>query len=156
MTDTLGLSEKELKYVSCPKRSANWKWASVGRKRISSWDPFFENSSSPKAAEVSVCVCVCVCVCERERETEREFSRNTQAHLSFYYHAIYKVIIINLSSIWFRRNLIDFPGGSDGKASAYNVGDLGSIPGSGRFPGEGNGNPLQYSRLENPMDRGAS
>ena len=51
--------------------------------------------------------------------------------------------------------LLDFPGGSDGKASVYNVGDLGSIPGSGRFPGEGNGNPLQYSCLENPMDGGA-
>ena len=49
----------------------------------------------------------------------------------------------------------DFPGGSDSKASVYNVGDLGSIPGSGRFPGEGNGNPLQYPCLENPMDRGA-
>ena len=47
---------------------------------------------------------------------------------------------------------LNFPGGSDGKASAYNVGDLGSIPGSGRSPGEGNGNPLQYSCLENPMD----
>ena len=42
------------------------------------------------------------------------------------------------------------PGGSDGKASAYNVGDPGSIPGSGRCSGEGNGNPLQYSCLENP------
>ena len=49
----------------------------------------------------------------------------------------------------------DFPGGSDGKASAYNVGGAGSIPGFGRFSGEGNGNPLQYSCLENPMDRGA-
>ena len=47
---------------------------------------------------------------------------------------------------------IYFPGGSDGKASAYNVGDLDSIPGSGRFPAEGNGNPLQYSCLGNPMD----
>ena len=46
-------------------------------------------------------------------------------------------------------------GGSDGKASAYNVGDLGLIPGSGRSPGEGNGNPLQCSCLENPMDQGA-
>ena len=46
----------------------------------------------------------------------------------------------------------DFPGGSDGKPSAYNVGDLGSFPGLGRSPGEGNGNPLQYSCLENPMD----
>ena len=49
----------------------------------------------------------------------------------------------------------DFPGGSDGNASVYNAGDLGSIPGWGRFPGEGNGNPLQYSCLEDPMDGGA-
>ena len=49
---------------------------------------------------------------------------------------------------------INFPGGSDGKASAYSAEDLGSIPGSGRSSGEGNGNPLQYSCLENPMDRG--
>ena len=48
-----------------------------------------------------------------------------------------------------------FPGGSDGKASAHNAGDQGSFPGSGRSPGEGNGNPLQYSCLENPMDGGA-
>ena len=48
-----------------------------------------------------------------------------------------------------------FPGGSDGKQSACNVGDLGSIPGSGRSPGKRNGYPLQYSCLENPMDRGA-
>ena len=51
--------------------------------------------------------------------------------------------------------VLDFPGGSDGKASAYNEGDPGSIPGSGRSPGEGNGDPLQYSSLENPMDRRA-
>ena len=50
---------------------------------------------------------------------------------------------------------MDFPGGSDGKASAYNAGDLGSILGLGRSPGEGNSNPLQNSCLENPMDRGA-
>ena len=49
----------------------------------------------------------------------------------------------------------DFPGGSDDKASVYNTGDLGSIPGLGRSPGEGNGNPLQYYCLENSMDRGA-
>ena len=47
------------------------------------------------------------------------------------------------------------PGGPEVKASACNVGDLGSIPGSGRSSGEGNGNPLQYSCLENPMDQGA-
>ena len=51
--------------------------------------------------------------------------------------------------------LMDFPGGSDGKAFACNAGDLGSIPGLERSPGEGNGNPLQYSCLENSMDKGA-
>ena len=48
-----------------------------------------------------------------------------------------------------------FPGGSDGKESAYTVGDPGSIPGSGRSLGEGHGNPFQYSYLEHSMDRGA-
>ena len=52
-------------------------------------------------------------------------------------------------------HLCDLPGSSDGKATASNAGDLGSIPGWGRSPGEGNGNPLQYSCLENPMDRAA-
>ena len=47
-----------------------------------------------------------------------------------------------------------FPGGSEVKVSASNAGDLGSISESGRSPGEGNGNPLQYSCLENPMDGG--
>ena len=51
--------------------------------------------------------------------------------------------------------LMGFPGGSDSKWSACNAGDLGSIPRSGRSPGEGNGNPLQYSCLENSMDGGA-
>ena len=48
-----------------------------------------------------------------------------------------------------------FPGGSVGKNPPANTGDAGLIPGLGRFPGEGNGKPLQYSCLENPMDRGA-
>ena len=50
--------------------------------------------------------------------------------------------------------LLGFPGGSEVKASACDAGDLGLIPGLGRSPGEGNGNPLQYSCLENPMERG--
>ena len=57
--------------------------------------------------------------------------------------------------MWSSKDTIDFPGGSDGKVSVYNESDPGSIPGSARSPGEGNGNPLQYYRLENPMDRGA-
>ena len=51
--------------------------------------------------------------------------------------------------------ILCFPSGSVGKEPACNVGDLGSIPGLGRSPGEGNDNPLQYSGLENSMDRGA-
>ena len=50
---------------------------------------------------------------------------------------------------------MSFPGGSDGKEFACNAGDPGWIPGLGRHPGDGNGNPLQYSCLENSMDRGA-
>ena len=50
--------------------------------------------------------------------------------------------------------VLGFSGGSHGKASDCNAADPGSIPGLGRSPGEGNGNPLQYSCLENPMDRG--
>ena len=54
-----------------------------------------------------------------------------------------------------RREVLAFFGGSDGKESACSAGDLGSIPGLGRFLGEGNGCPLEYSCLKNPMDRGA-
>ena len=50
---------------------------------------------------------------------------------------------------------LGFPGGSDGKQSACNAGDPGSMTGLGRFPGEGNDNPLQYFCLENPVDRGS-
>ena len=50
---------------------------------------------------------------------------------------------------------ISFPSNSEGKAFACNAGDLGLIPELGRYPGEGNGNPLQYSCLENPMNSGA-
>ena len=60
----------------------------------------------------------------------------------------------NFFSVQFSKHA-DFPGGSDDKASTYNAGDSGSIPGLGRSPGEENDNPLQYSCLENPMDRGA-
>ena len=55
----------------------------------------------------------------------------------------------------FYEDLQDFPGGSGHKLFAYSAGDLGSIPGFGRSPGKGNGKPLQYSCLENPMDGGA-
>ena len=63
---------------------------------------------------------------------------------------VFKYVCLIISSLHKVGSVI--PGGSDGKASVYNARDLGSIPGLGRFPGEGNGNPLQYSCLENPMD----
>ena len=58
-------------------------------------------------------------------------------------------------SYCYKTTLWGFPGGSEVKASAWNAGDLGSIPGLGRSPGEGNGNPLQYFCLESPMEGGA-
>ena len=63
---------------------------------------------------------------------------------------------MNLQNLQTTHVAWSFPGGSDSKASVCNAGDLGSILGLGRSSGEGNGNPLQYSYLENPMDRGAS
>ena len=69
-----------------------------------------------------------------------------------------KIIIITWMEIGrygYRYKYRGFPGGSEGKEFACNVGDPGSIPGLGRPPAEGNGNPLQYPCLENPMDRGA-
>ena len=79
---------------------------------------------------------------------------------------MYKIPTIRCSFLWFRYCLSrisrwvthsrgGFPGSSNGKEFACNARDLGSIPGSGRSPGEENGNPLQCSCLENPMDRGA-
>ena len=78
-------------------------------------------------------------------------------------HEIFQARILEWVAISFSRGSsrprdqtqVFFPGSSDGKVSVYNAGDPGSIPGSGRCPGEGNGNPLQYYCLENPMDRGA-
>jgi len=67
-----------------------------------------------------------------------------------------RIFFLNFKLFNLYRGIDDyFRGGSDGKASAYNMGDVGLIPGSGRSPGEGNGTPLQYSCLENPMDGGA-
>ena len=63
-----------------------------------------------------------------------------------------RAIVFELAAIF---HSFGFPGGSDGKESAYNAGDPGSISWSGRAPGIGNDNPLQYSCLENSMDRGA-
>ena len=62
---------------------------------------------------------------------------------------------LELFTTIYKGALVGFSDGSDGKESACSAGDPSLIPGLGRSPGEGNGNPLQYSCLENPMDRGA-
>ena len=82
-----------------------------------------------------------------ESKVEKPFPESTKLKLTFFPYGFVFLYFSLLS--------IDFPGGSDGKASAYNEGDVDSIPGSGRSSGEGNGNPLQYSCLENPMDERA-
>ena len=65
-----------------------------------------------------------------------------------------KIVVKQVKVIWVHLKRKGFPGGSDGIESACSTGDQGSIPGSGRSPGGGHGSPLQYSCLENPMDRG--
>ena len=73
----------------------------------------------------------------------------------YFGHFHFCVIINNATVDIYIQVFVWTRGGTDGKVSAYNAGDPGSIPGSGRSPGEGNGTPLQYSCLENPMDGGA-
>ena len=70
-------------------------------------------------------------------------------------HQCLEIVIVPIVSKKDLEHLLQFPYSSDGKASAYNAGDPSLIPGLGSSSGEGNGNPLQYSYLENPMDGGA-
>ena len=91
-----------------------------------------------------------------ERKTDKERKEKRQANKLVGRGVSMGVEAARMRRFWISPMLIScFPGSSDGKASTYNVGDPGSILGSGRSPGEGNSNPLQYSCLENPMDRGA-
>ena len=93
--------------------------------------------------------------CSVERQQGRRHGLNLVPHLSTVYlkQVTYNFLRLQLIiSVW---DTVGFTGDSDGKESARNAGKLSSIPGSGRSPGEGNGNPLHYSCLENPMDGGA-
>ena len=84
--------------------------------------------------------------------------RTTECLLRTRHYTRFIPLIITLEFYsYYIRKIHDYhsSGGSEGKESACNVGDLGSVPGSGRFPGEGSGYPLQYSCLENPMQRGS-
>ena len=83
----------------------------------------------------------------------KHFSKINKAKYYFYLPKVFHVLDMKTLELLSPTEL-NFPGGSDGKASVYNAGDLGLIPGLGRSPAEGNGNPLQYSCLENPMDGG--
>ena len=75
----------------------------------------------------------------------------TQGQTCLLLQISFDFLLLHFSTLWWK----GFPASSEVKASACNAQELGSIPGLGRSPGQGNGNPLQYSCLENPMDRGA-
>ena len=111
-----------------------------------------------------MCVCVCVCVQNRCDSSSRLFTVSPFASvtLSSPSHPFPLLCLLSghlLEEFIFSFNTfyigVGFPHSSVGKESACKAGDLSSIPGLGRSPGEGNDNPLQYSCLENPMDRGA-
>ena len=99
-------------------------------------------------------LCAWLCSCIWENQTDR-----TPAFMGFSHcwekQSTHKISDSDLKKRNLCSNLRSFPHSSAGKKSACNAGDLGSIPGLGRSPGEGNGNPLQYSCLENSMDRAA-
>ena len=78
-----------------------------------------------------------------------------QSNGSLYLSSLRGLVLSWARRVWLLSPALGFPGGSDGKEYTYNAEDLGLISGSGRSPGEGNGNLLQYSCLENPMDRRA-
>ena len=93
---------------------------------------------------------------EIEEKTQRHRDTETQRHRgnSLVFRFMKTLNLLDqCSTLRADLTLRGFSGGSDGKESSHNVRDLGSIPGSGRFPGEGNGKPLQYSCLRNPIDR---
>ena len=87
------------------------------------------------------------------REKEEKTQRHRGNSLVFRFMKTLN-LLSQCSTLRAHLTLMGFAGGSDGKESACNVRDLGSLPGSGRFPGEGNGKSLQYSCLSNLMDRG--
>ena len=93
------------------------------------------------------------------KELSKVFSsttfKSTSLVLSLLYGPTLTIPIVSIHLIMIMLRSLGFPGGSDGKASTCDLGHLGLIPGSGSSPGEGNGNPLQYSYLENSMDGGA-
>ena len=83
------------------------------------------------------------------------FSSFSKASLDTWKFLVHTMLKSSMQSFKHDLTSMGFPGGSEVKASACNAGDSGAIPELGRSPGEGNGNPLQYSHLENPMERGA-
>ena len=94
------------------------------------------------------------CACVNELHTLREASEEPCSSVLQFCSDLILLMAETLSGVYTDLPM-DFPGGTEGKPSAYNAGDLGSIPGLGRSPGEENGNPFQCSCLQNPMDGGA-
>ena len=153
--------------LESPSDGGTW-WAAVygvaqsrtRLKRLSS------NSSSILGKGAFVCMCLVIQSCQTlcdpldctpQISLSMEFSMEEYWSKKYCYFLLQRIFPTQgwkLCLLFPALEAEDFPGGSDGKASVYNAEDPGLIPGSGISPGEGNGNPLQYYCLENPMDRG--
>ena len=129
-------------YVNCLGLTLypqDWEWAKVGREEVLltyNLDAQQQNSQFPSHNTSLV-------------RPGNNFVQNNEISSSNF------ALLTSPEQIWTIETSGGFPSGSDGKESACNTGDLDSVPESGRSPGEGNGNPSQYSCLENAMDKGA-
>ena len=153
--------------LESPRDGGAW-WAAVyGVTQSRTWLKRLSSSSSSilgKGAFVCMCLVIQSCQtlcdpldCTPQIPLSMEFSMEEYWSKKYCYFLLQRIFPTqgwNLCLLFPALEAEDFPGGSDGKASVYNAEDPGLISGSGRSPGEGNGNPLQYYCLENPMDRG--
>ena len=131
--------KKDHIYICCLQET-HFRLQDTYRLKVREWKNIFHANGKQKKSGVAILISGNVDL------KIKKITRDKEGHCIMIKRSIQKedITIVNI-----------FPGGSEGKASACNAGDLGSIPGSGRSPGEGNGNPLQHSCLENPMDREA-
>jgi len=119
--------------------------SSEGITRVPSFTDFLHLDANKIGPRYMMCLPKLVYLCHLDTFLPAHFNSETK----------YSRLVKNYPNEEFQGVLNSLVGGSDVKVSVYNVGDPGSIPGLGRSPGEGNGNPLQYCCLENPMDRGS-
>ena len=125
----------------CCLQQTHLKTRDTYRLKVKGWKKIFHANRDQKKAGVAILIS------DKINFKTKAVKRDKEGHYIMIKGSI-QVEDITIINIY-------VPGGSEVKVSASNAGDLGLIPGSGRSPGEGNGNPLQYSCLENPMVVGA-